>query len=688
MKRRRFLAHKSPHVVAISLILSPCHSLAENDLEEMVVTAVRTASPLEIVTDPKSPRQPLPANDGADYLKSIPGFSVIRKGGTDGDPLLRGMGGSRLSILVDGEVILGGCSNRMDPPTAYVFPETFDTIRVIKGPQSVRHGPGNSAGAVLFEQNFFRPAEPSLETHVSLLGASADRRDAMFDVTYSSPTLSTGISGTSASAGNYTDGDDLEVHSKYSRWSTRAHVTYTPSDQTRIELNATRSDGEAAYADRGVDGSKFWRENIGLKFAAENLNGVVQSVHGQVYYNYVDHVMDNYSLRAPTGMMANRMAMNPDRETTGGRLALSLAPANGVDLIVGLDLQRNIHMNRMTMNQDMVAYDTLARVEDARFDQIGTFAEAIYSPAETRRLIAGMRVDNWEVQDPRQVINISMMMSVPNPTAGENREESLTSGFVRYETDLYLTPSMPATVYAGIGRAERFPDYWEMIAKETEDSVSGLAIDPEQTNQIDIGVLFRGNRVSGSISAFYNRIDDYLMIQSGFAKPAMMGTRMASIVRNIDARSYGFELDATYRISDNWKVDLALASVRGTNETDDSPLAQLPPLESRLGVTYDNNQWSVGVLWRALASQDRIDPGKGNIVGQDIGPTASTNVISLNTGWRVTPSVTLTAGVDNLLNETYAEHVSRAGASIPGFVQTTRVNEPGRTAWLKAQFDF
>ncbi|NNE39244.1 MAG: TonB-dependent receptor plug domain-containing protein, partial [Gammaproteobacteria bacterium] len=68
---------------------------------------------LVVDTDPKAPRQPLPAHDGADYLKTIPGFSVIRKGGTDGDPVFRGMAGSRLSMLVDGENILGGCGMRM-----------------------------------------------------------------------------------------------------------------------------------------------------------------------------------------------------------------------------------------------------------------------------------------------------------------------------------------------------------------------------------------------------------------------------------------------------------------------------------------------------------------------------------------------------------------------------------------------
>ena len=64
------------------------------ELEQVVVTAPRMTAPLLVVTDPKQPRQPLPAHDGADYLKAIPGFSVIRKGGTDGDPVFRGMAAS------------------------------------------------------------------------------------------------------------------------------------------------------------------------------------------------------------------------------------------------------------------------------------------------------------------------------------------------------------------------------------------------------------------------------------------------------------------------------------------------------------------------------------------------------------------------------------------------------------------
>ena len=138
------------------------HSTAE--LSPTVITAVAPSSPLTVVTNPKDPRQPVPASDGADYLKTIPGFSAIRSGGTNGDPVLRGMFGSRLNILTNGGLMLGACPNRMDAPTSYISPETYDRLTVIKGPQSVQWGPGASAGTILFD----REPETVSYTHLTL----------------------------------------------------------------------------------------------------------------------------------------------------------------------------------------------------------------------------------------------------------------------------------------------------------------------------------------------------------------------------------------------------------------------------------------------------------------------------------------------------------------------------------------
>lgn len=40
-----------------------------------LIVSAPIGSPLEVISSPKTPRQPLPASDGADYLKTIPGFA-------------------------------------------------------------------------------------------------------------------------------------------------------------------------------------------------------------------------------------------------------------------------------------------------------------------------------------------------------------------------------------------------------------------------------------------------------------------------------------------------------------------------------------------------------------------------------------------------------------------------------------
>src|SRR5512146_1591847 len=166
--------------VAVALAIGGMAQAADT-LDEVVVTAPQSTEPLIVRTNPKKPRQPVPAHDGADYLKTIPGFSVIRKGGTDGDPVFRGMAGSRLNILLDGEQILGGCGGRMDPPTAYVFPTSYDKITVLKGPQTVLYGPGNSAATILFERDYKRRTDTGAGFEGSVMAGSFGRVDAAAD---------------------------------------------------------------------------------------------------------------------------------------------------------------------------------------------------------------------------------------------------------------------------------------------------------------------------------------------------------------------------------------------------------------------------------------------------------------------------------------------------------------------------
>jgi len=641
-------------------------------LEDVVVTAPRMAEPLTVVTDPKAPRQPVPAHDGADYLKTVPGFSVIRKGGSDGDPVFRGMAGSRLNITIDGEQLLGGCSERMDPPTAYISPESYDRITILKGPQTVLHGPGNSAGTVLFEHTQKRSEQTAWKAYASAMTGSFGRYDLVADIKAATPDVYLQGTGTRSHSGNYEDGEGREVHSRYTRWSETLKAGLTPDKDTRIELGLTRSDGEAAYADRGVDGSKFTRENVGLKFSKEKISPLVEKIEVQWYYNYIDHVMDNYKLRkfTPSAASPEPAAMNPDRTTQGGKAIVRLNLNDATGIALGADLQTNVHTNRASGLQWTRPFQDRAREEDASFRNYGLFGELTYDASNEDRWIGGLRADRWHAEDV---------------LSNNQRDRTLVSGFGRYER---ILESLSSTVYAGLGHAERFPDYWELFNKESASSVSAFRTSPERTTQFDVGAIYTGHRLSLSASGFYSRVNDYILIQSGFLKTTGFGPYTTTIARNVDATTWGGELGAAYALTERWKIDGSLAYVRGENDTDHRPLAQMTPLEGRLGLNYDDKIWSFGSLLRLVDSQNRVAVNQGNIVGQDLGKSSGFAIFSLNVGWRPQPGMLVAAGVDNLFDKTYAEFISKGGAMLPGFTQTTRVNEPGRMLWLKAGINF
>ncbi|NNA19231.1 TonB-dependent copper receptor [Pseudomonas lundensis] len=655
------------------------HAGHVRELSPTVVTAVAPSSPLTIVTNPKDPRQPVPASDGGDYLKTIPGFALIRNGGTNGDPVLRGMFGSRLNILTNGGMMLGACPGRMDAPTSYISPETYDQLTVIKGPQTVHWGPGASAGTILFDREPEHFGELGTRVNASVLAGSNGRFDKTIDAAAGGPLGYVRVIGNTAHSDDYKDGNGDTVPSRYDKWNGDIALGWTPDADTLLELTAGKGDGEARSAGRGMDGSQYKRESLGLRFEKSNIGEVLDKVEAQVYYNYADHVMDNYTLRTPsgTGMMAGPMASNVDRRTLGARIKATWRWAD-YQLISGIDAQTNEHRKRMGIGID--TYKDQNWSKDADFHNYGAFGELTWYAAERDRVITGARLDRASAKDFRARIG-SGMMSKPNPTLDKTRADTLPSGFVRYEHDL---ADSPTTVYAGLGHAQRFPDYWELFSPSSGPAGSVNAFDaikPEKTTQLDMGLQYKTERLEAWASVYAGEIRDYILFD--YAKGS-------SQAQNVNARVMGGELGAAYQLTARWKADATLAYAWGKNTTDGKALPQMPPLDTRLGLTYSEDDWSAGALWRVVARQDRIDRNAGNVVGKDYDKSAGFGVFSLNGAYRISKNLKVSAGVDNLLDKNYSEHLNMAGNAGYGYPASdpTPINEPGRTLWTKIDVSF
>jgi iron complex outermembrane receptor protein len=515
---------------------------------------------------------------------------------------------------------------------------------------------------VRFEKEQKTYDKPGYDVHASGLVGSFGRHDEVVDANLGNKDYFATFTGSNSKSDNYKDGNGNEVHSKYHRYSASSSVGVTPDNNKRFELSAGRSNGYAAYADRTLDGTKFLRENISGKGQVKNISDVVEKIDFQVSRNTIFHTMST-AMRS-----ASPSGMDVTHETNAARVTADLALRQTTKAKVGFDYSESVHAGNMRLGSSLT--------DDAEFKNGSLFAEVTEQLSKNNKLIAGYRGDSWEVADKRS--------SGASTTSGQTRKEFTNSAFARVERALESIPN--STTFIGFGRSERMPDYWELIYnKQNSSGASALmSTKTEKTNQLDLGLLHKSGPLDLSASAFYNKINDFILVdaRSGYAYSTHHGSTPSS--RNIDAQTHGVELTSSYALTNVVKFNSSVAYVKGKNETDGLPLAQLAPLEGRLALAYDDKKYSYGALLRLVAPKDEVAVGQGNISGQDVAKSGGFGIFSLNAGYKPNKKTLIAAGVDNVFDKAYAEFISRAGASVAGYTQTTRVNEPGRTAWLKA----
>ncbi len=645
--------------ITTSALFTAVPAAADTDLgiAPLVVTTTKMQTPYSVSSDPRQPRIGLPAQDGGAFLKSVPGFSVSRKGGTSGDPELRGLGGSRLNILMNGTQVSGGCSGRMDPPTAYTFPQSYDRIEITKGPQSVRYGTA-PAGSVRFERDAPGFTEPDTEGFASFTAGSWRRSDLAAGVTSGNEDGYSRLIGTLSTQDDYRDGDGERVHSAHERWSSHAALGWTPGEDTRVEFAYERSDAEAAYDDRRMDGTDFDRTGYRLSATRQNLADWLPEIELVAFHNDIDHVMDNFRLRDP-GMMT--MTRRVDRETTGGRLSADFVLAPTTALHAGVDYSESEHGDSgpiMAMGDPIAGanFRDQRTEKTSEFLDVGVFAELEHDLDERRWITFGLRGDYHEAE--------VFSDDYSNVSAGATDHSSQWSGFGRYEIALQ---ELPLNLYAGLGRSERAPDFWE---RERD-----FRLKTETLSQADIGTNISTARLEATLALFHGRYSDYILI-----------TDEGASARNIDAITNGVEADLSYALSSALTFNASAAFTRSRNDTDGTPLAQTPPLEGTLALDYEISRHRLGVEWRGVARQHRIDPGNGTIYSVDTTETPGFATLSAYVATRIFEGTRLSVGVDNIGDRRYAEHIQRGSADLGASEE--RINEPGRAFWANITTEF
>jgi iron complex outermembrane receptor protein len=669
-------------------VLGALTTLPANAEEEVLETVTVTGATTPATTAVDA-HEISTSRESADILRDIPGVSGSRMGGHGTDPVIRGLGQTRLNVLLDGAYVHGGCPNRMDPPTAYAPPSSYEDITVIKGVQTLEYGGGGPGGTILFERETERfTADEGLRADLEAgYRSNGDGRDVAADIAAGNEQAYARLIGSYVKANNYDDGDGNEVRSGYKETSGTVIFGYTPNADTLLELSLEKQETrDLLFAGAGMDSPLADNDTYRLKFKRSDLPGALSSLRAELYRSEVEHVMDNYTLRTPANpMMLMRAPSTSD--TTGGRVVAEVDSGLG-QWKLGVDFQNNDRDATRTNDYSGMLNSVLW--PGVTIDQTGVFGELTH-PLDTRnRMIVGARYDRVTSDASKADVVPSMPPLSPNAlyamyyngAQAEKRTENNWGGLLRLEHDLASGLGM---VYAGLSRTVRTADATERFLASngmTPDDrwVGNPGIDPEKHHQLEVGMQLQRNAWDLSASVYYNNVDGYIL-RDRFHQAG----NNATIYRNVDATLYGTEVNLGYRWAANWRSEFGLAYVHADNDTDDRPIAQTPPLEGIASLEYNADNWDAGLRVRAAARQTRVDDDPLTGSGLDVDKTPGWAVVDVFGRYEVNDRVALNFGVDNLFDKNYAQHLNRSSAFDPLQVQ---VNEPGVSAWVKLSAQF
>ncbi len=261
------------------------------------------------------------------------------------------------------------------------------------------------------------------------------------------------------------------------------------------------------------------------------------------------------------------------------------------------------------------------------------------------------------------------------------------------------------TLTAGAGEGQRPPTLIERYADGLFISslqsgftrvVGDPTLRPERDLQIDFGLSASYDRWRARANYFYAWVNDYITFYDdsviGFESARLlhfMNTRLATLT--------GFEVSGEYDLSP-WLTPFAKISyVEGQDQSLDAPLPMIPPLESTVGLRLHDSdkgsRWGIEIAARMVHTQNR--PGVISLLGTpEVVEEATPGFVvwNLRSYYNVRKNFSIVAGIDNLLNRNYQEHLDLRlfGPTLP--VQypssATRVLEPGISPYIGVNWIF
>jgi len=582
--------------VAIAAALVSASALAQDELEETIVTATRTPVPLDAVGAPvivitRNDIERSLASDVSELLQSHGGLEVARNGGPGQTTSLftRGTESNHTVVLIDGVRInpgtIGGAALQN------IAPESLERIEIVKGPRSSLYGTDAIGGVV---QLFTRGAAKDGVSTGATFG-SHNTYQAFGDAA-----LSAGEQFKFGFGGSYAESVGMP--------------TFVDDDTDRGYRNVT---GRAFAEFAATDGLSFrargWQAKGRTEYTAQTFSNPPYEAVSQDFENSVYSLEGEYRVVDGLGVRATVSRALDDIQ----QLQEGFSPSD-FDYARTKRTNVDVQVDLASIGEHALSFGAQHSDENTRAQSFGTVFD------EDTRVIQGFLQDQFDIGRLSSRLAVGY---VDHETFGDE---------VTWNAEFGAAFGKGTRVTLSGGSAFRAPDSTDRFGFGGNPD-----LDPEMSEQVEISVRQKlGERQQLTLTAFDNQIDDlidYVIIDFN----TFEGQN-----QNIErARIQGVELGYQYR-GESWNARAELTLQDPRDETADDLLLRRSRESLVVAVNRDVGNLDLGLDIAAFG--ERKDFGFPENVTLD-----SYALVNATVRYRATGALTLQARIENAFDEDY-----------------------------------
>jgi len=568
-------------------------------------------------------------------LDGLPGVASTYFGPGASRPIIRGLGGERIRVLTDGLGTIDVSATSPDHAVS-LEPALSERIEVLRGPSTLLYGSSAVGGVV----NVVDERIPTARSEASLSGVLEARYDTGSDGKTGVGALNGG-SGSFAwqASGLWRDSDDIDIPGL----AEHHHEGEEEEGEHEEHVRGTLPNSAIETTSASLGGTWFWETgSAGLAYTRfDTRYGVPGHEHhhedGEEEEGGAGHQDEHGGVRID--LAQRRWDFRAERTQPFGIFRRAKFSAGLADYThseiegdeVGTRFDTRGGEGRLELLHEAIG--PFEGAFGAHYSEVKLQAEgeeAFLPPTRTRngalfileelptaavRWQFGARLESQDI-DVRDGSGLSR----------DKDALSLSAGGVWSIADEWA-------LAFSLTRNERLPTAQELFADGPHAATGAYEIGDanlgkEKSTGFDLELRRRLGSVTGSLAVFLNDFNAFI-----FENPTGEEIDELPVYRFVarDARLYGAEAQVTWHAHDEKGrgLDLyALAdTVRGTNETDDTPLPRLPPWRVGLGFASIVGPWTFGAEVRHVFDQDRVAPYEET--------SDSTTLVSAHIAWSV-----------------------------------------------------